>query len=239
MIDGQLKNFTVTNKILVVMMNTQTIASQNDLEKQSLDNESQQSTLFHSSSSSTDKPIKIIPGALVCCQPEDFITCPNSGPIYIGEKTIIHPKCVIESGPNSGGIYIGQHNVIEEKVHIINYSAHQLFIGNFNWIQSGCTIQGTIGSRNTIEPKVQVMKGSSIADDCHIGALCIVQEKQTIENNTSIYGHNCEQVREFNPDDPHTKMLQEQHITMMNKQIDILSKIMSPLSISMRNKFNT
>ncbi|KAL0479665.1 dynactin [Acrasis kona] len=137
---------------------------------------------------SDELKLMVQPGAMVCMKTE-FVMNSQSGDVYIGPNTIIHPHCIIESGPNSGGIHIGKNNIIEEKVHIINYGSGRLAIGDNNIIQAGCIIKSQeIGRMNNLEPKVILENDSIIGNNCHIGSLLKIREREHVPNWTVTYG---------------------------------------------------
>lgn len=95
-----------------------------------------------------NKSLTIHPLSIVCKDAE------LSGAISIGEGTVIHPKCNIESSLQSGGIEIGKYNIIEEGVQIVNYSKNKLIIGDYNRFRSGAIIQcKQIGNDNLVKQK--------------------------------------------------------------------------------------
>lgn len=113
------------------------------------------------------------------------------GEIQIGPGTVLHPQCKILS--EGGPIIIGQNNIVEENVTIINKLPTALTIGDDNVFEVGCYVEGSkIGSKNIIEAKARILSGTSLGNNCVVGAVCSTKKDEIILDNTVIYGdhHN-------------------------------------------------
>ncbi len=133
---------------------------------------------------SSKSKVKITPGAVVCQEAE------LKGEVIIGAKTVVHPKARIlaEHGP----IVIGEGNLIEEQTLIWNSTPGKtMTIGDYNVFEIGCTSQAlSIGNNNALETKSKVGKNVELTNGCVIGAMCEVNSKERLPENTVIYGQN-------------------------------------------------
>lgn len=141
--------------------------------------------------------MKIMPRAVVC---DDAML---KGDITISSGCVIHPSAQIiaESGP----IIIGENCILEEYAKIIHripsnhalaqaQENHVLVIGSNNIFEVGCTVEALkIGEKNIFECKSYVSADVTISSGCVIGAGCQVVGKQSLPENTVIYGNNCQQ----------------------------------------------
>lgn len=160
--------------------------------------------------------VKIAPGAVVCDE------CELQGDITIGTRTVIHPKARIlaEDGP----IIIGENNIIEELVCITNKASESvspsgtqavMIIGNNNVFEVGSYIEAVrIGDHNVVEAKASVGRQVVLTSGCIIGAACTVSSNEEIEENSVIYGENCD------------RRVQKERPPAQTLQIDFLTKIL-------------
>ncbi|XP_060569669.1 dynactin subunit 6-like, partial [Ruditapes philippinarum] len=160
--------------------------------------------------------VKIAPGAIVCDE------CELHGDITIGTRTVVHPKAKIiaEAGP----IIIGENNIIEELACIINKPAPSatpggtqavMIIGNNNVFEVGSYIEAVkIGDHNVVEARANVGRQVVLTSGCIIGAACSVTNNEDIEENSVIYGANCE------------RRVQKERPPAQTLQIDFLTKIL-------------
>ncbi|CAG8522178.1 15673_t:CDS:2 [Funneliformis caledonium] len=121
---------------------------------------------------------------------------PKDHAITIGKRAVvcqdIELKGEIQIGPG-GPIIIGQNNIVEENVTIINKLPTALTIGDDNVFEVGCYVEGSkIGSKNIIEAKARILSGTSLGNNCVVGAVCSTKKDEIILDNTVIYGdhHN-------------------------------------------------
>ena len=135
--------------------------------------------------SQSARKVKITPGAVVCQEAE------IKGEVSIGAKTVVHPKAriVAEKGP----IIIGDGNLIEEQTLLINsHPGKAMIIGNQNVFEIGSHIHALIiGDNNIFEAKSKVGSDVEISNGCVIGAMCEVDSKGPLPENTVVYGQAC------------------------------------------------
>ncbi|KAF9971762.1 hypothetical protein BGZ73_005215 [Actinomortierella ambigua] len=125
--------------------------------------------------------LTISPRSLVC-QDNDL-----RGEIYVGAGTVLHPQCKVHA--IGGPIMFGSGNIVEENAIIINRGTEALIIGDNNVFEVGSIMEGSkIGSRNTLEVKAHVKRGTWVGDDCVIGAVCSTNENEMLPDRTIIYG---------------------------------------------------
>jgi dynactin 6 len=71
---------------------------------------------------------------------------------------------------------------------------HVLVIGSNNIFEVGCTVEALkIGEKNIFECKCYVSPDVIVTSGCVIGAGCQLSGEQTLQENTVIYGTNCQQ----------------------------------------------
>uniref|UniRef100_A0A1B6E4V0 Dynactin subunit 6 n=1 Tax=Clastoptera arizonana TaxID=38151 RepID=A0A1B6E4V0_9HEMI len=166
-------------------------------------------------SNTTNKDIRIAPGAVVCVESK------LRGSICIGSMTVIHPKATIIA--DKGPIIIGENNIIEEKAFISHQNLPEatidnpipLMIGMNNIFEVGCTVMAkAIGDHNVLEAKCYVGPEVELGNGCIVGAGCRVTLPQKIEDNAVISGSDC--VRTIASDKPPAQTL----------QIDFLTKVL-------------
>ncbi|KAJ1562949.1 hypothetical protein HK405_005451 [Cladochytrium tenue] len=105
------------------------------------------------------------------------------GPVSMGDKNVVHPKCRIVS-EGGGPIQIGSFNIIEENVQIINWGARPLIIGDNNLFEVGCSM---------------VASGTSLGDNCVVGARCVTRRDEEMLDDVVIYGHSHERRTQSKP----------------------------------------
>ncbi|KAJ3194834.1 Dynactin subunit 6 [Irineochytrium annulatum] len=135
------------------------------------------------------------------------------GAVSLGENNIIHPKCRIVS-EGGGPIRIGNSNIVEENVSIINWSAEPMTIGNGNVFEVGSFFEGTkVGNGCTLEAKAA---GSSLGDNCVVGAKCTTQKDESVPDNTVIYGSAHERRLQTKPSKAQT-VLHTRHLEYLRE----------------------
>ncbi|RWS05465.1 hypothetical protein B4U79_09718 [Dinothrombium tinctorium] len=152
--------------------------------------------------------VKIGNEAIVCAEHTVI-----EGDVKIGCKTIVHPtvKIIAKNGP----IVIGDFNLIEEYSTIINKSEETMIIGNYNVFEVGSYSESLkIGDYNVIEYKARLSKNTLLKNGCVIGAKCVVDWDQTLDDNVVVYGPDCK-----------TRIQSEKPIAQ-TMQLEFLSKIM-------------
>jgi dynactin-6 len=152
--------------------------------------------------------LKIIPGAVVCNEAEIY------GDVSIGVRTVIHPKAKINAA--KGPIIIGDGNLIEEQCVITNNKpGHKMVIGHSNVFEIGSHIEAIrVGDNNVFEAKTLIGPDIEVTDGCIVGAMCQLTTKETLAENTVIYGKDCH--RRHAPERPTPQIL----------QLDFLTKIL-------------
>jgi len=144
----------------------------------------------------------------IVCQETEIV-----GEVIIGAGTVVHPKASIiaEGGP----IIIGENNIIEEHVIIRNLKVNNkpLTIGSNNMFEVASQISCSVGNNNLFETRSIVP--TIIPNGCIIGAGVQLQHDQNINENTVIYGSNKIHIG---------KNLQETHIALHSRQLDVLWK---------------
>jgi len=135
------------------------------------------------------------------------------GKVTIGSKTIIHPTATIiaENGP----IVIGESNLIEECVKIINKSKETMTIGSNNVFEVGAYSESlSIGNNNILEYKCRLGPKFILTHGCVIGTKCCLNQDETLEERTVIFGTDCKRRRQSERPFPQTL------------QLDFLNKVM-------------
>lgn len=130
--------------------------------------------------------LKIFPKAIVC--EESNI----KGDVTVSAGCVIHPHCNINA--ENGSIVFGENCIVEEYVTISNTSSagKTLFIGCNNVFEVGCSVEAlSIGDKNVFEAKSSVSNQVEVSNGCIIGAGCRVDGRQTLLENTVIYGNDC------------------------------------------------
>ncbi|KAL5290212.1 DCTN6 family protein [Megaselia abdita] len=133
--------------------------------------------------------LKIYPKALVC--EESNI----KGDVIVSAGCVIHPHCNINA--ENGSIIFGENCIVEEYATISNKNKSPgnyeiLYIGCNNVFEVGCTVEALkIGDKNVFEAKSIVSNEVEISNGCIIGAGCRLEGKQTLLENTVIYGNDC------------------------------------------------
>lgn len=88
-------------------------------------------------------------------------------------------------------------------------------IGHNNVFEIGSKIEAlTVGDNNVFEAKSVVGPHVAVSNGCVVGAMCSLTGSETLEENTVIYGQNCERRR--GAERPAPQML----------QLDFLTKIL-------------
>jgi dynactin-6 len=167
--------------------------------------------------------VKIATGAVVVSE------CELRGDISIGSRTVVHPRARIIA--DAGPIIIGEGNLIEERAEIINSwpndtdvpvggsetgrSQRVMIIGNNNVFEVGCRCEGVrIGDNNILESKARLGRQTELGNGCIIGAMCSVTCRESLADNTVIYGSKCERRIQIERPPPQTL------------QLDFLTKIL-------------
>lgn len=159
--------------------------------------------------------------------------CVLRGDITIGTGCVIHPKaCIIGMveivwtnlniinlpvhtlpfSAEGGPITIGDNCIIEEYTTIINKRKGDapipMTIGANNIFEVGSSIESrSIGERNIFECKSRVSADVIVTTGCVIGAGCQLVGKQTLDENTVVYGKNCQQRSAFEKQGSHILQL--------------------------------
>lgn len=115
---------------------------------------------------------------------------------------------IAEGGP----IIIGDNCIIEEYTTIINKrkddTAVPMVIGANNIFEVGSSIESrSIGERNIFECKCKVSADVIVTTGCVIGAGCQLIGKQTLNENTVVFGKNCQQRSAFEKQGSHILQL--------------------------------
>ncbi|KAM3177567.1 hypothetical protein ACTXT7_004320 [Hymenolepis weldensis] len=154
------------------------------------------------------KDVGIATGAVVSSE------CDLQGDIFVGTRTVIHPKARILA--RAGPIRIGESNLIEEQVEIVNDTPNTiLIIGDFNVFEVGARVSSReVGNSNVFESKCYVGPQVRISNGCVIGAMCSLTAPEQLPENTMIYGEDCQ--RRIASERPMPQSL----------QLDFLSKIL-------------
>lgn len=172
-----------------------------------------------STTSAPPTTLTIAPGALVCNESHLI------GDVQIGSRTVIHPKAIIKA--IDGPIIIGENNLIEEKVKIINQRSSEdnnkdgagtvpiMIIGNNNVFEVDAESYALkIGDSNVLESKSSLGRRIELTDGCVIGAGCKLEARETLEQNTVVYGSN------------NSRRIQGDKPAPQNLQIDFLCKVL-------------
>ncbi|KAI9202597.1 dynactin subunit p27 [Polychytrium aggregatum] len=110
------------------------------------------------------------------------------GDVIFGANNVVHPKCRIVS-EGGGQIFIGSNNIIEENVLITNWQEDPMYIGDDNIFEVGSQFEGAkMGNGCIVEPKAIVSQGTSIGDNCVIGAMCTTFREEHIPSDTVLFG---------------------------------------------------
>jgi len=124
----------------------------------------------------------IDPSAAVCKESTKL-----EGTVSVGPGTAIHPSVTIR-----GNVRIGSNNIIEEQTVISHEGPGQLVIGDGNWLQIGCLVQGDIGSGNILECRAIVRVGGKVGNGCSIGIGCVVST--VLADDVITWGNNVRSV---------------------------------------------
>jgi carbonic anhydrase/acetyltransferase-like protein (isoleucine patch superfamily) len=111
-------------------------------------------------------------------------TCsPLNTAIKIGALNVIHPHVVI-----SENCTIGSGNIFNESVSVGN-ADNKITIGDNNYFETACIIQGNVGSNCTIGVRAEIIPGAVIGDNSVIGPGCkvagVIPEETVVFNNGS------------------------------------------------------
>lgn len=132
-----------------------------------------------------------MPGAIVCEESN------LKGDITVATGCVIHPSATIIA--ETGSIIIGENCIVEEYAKIIFNSSTSindkppvLLIGPNNVFEVGCCVEAQkIGEKNVFECKSYVSADVIISSGCIIGAGCQLIGKQSLPENTVIFGNKC------------------------------------------------
>ncbi|ETN78188.1 bacterial transferase hexapeptide repeat protein [Necator americanus] len=155
--------------------------------------------------------VEIHPTAIVCRE------ATLEGCVSIGAGTVVHPFAIIKA--TNGPIIIGENNIIEDRSLIENmwsciFKATTCFrlenddklmeIGNQNVIEVGAVVHApTVGNNNVLHVQCEVSPNSCISNGCSIGVRCKLFAKETLPEQTVIYGKfNERRVANDNPPVP-------------------------------------
>lgn len=137
--------------------------------------------------------LKIFPKAIVCEESN------VKGDVTVSAGCVIHPHCTINA--ENGPIVFGENCIVEEYVTISNKNdsdassggaGKTLYIGCNNVFEVGCSVEAlSIGDKNVFEAKCSVSNQVDVSNGCIIGAGCRVDGRQTLLENTVIYGNDC------------------------------------------------
>ncbi|XP_037082332.1 dynactin subunit 6-like [Pollicipes pollicipes] len=133
--------------------------------------------------------LRIAADAVVCSE------CELVGDVTIGPRTVVHTRARIAA--EGGPIVIGQANLIEEQAEIVNrlppggaYSADRVMrIGNNNIFEVDCRSESpAVGDNNVFECKSRVGPETSVSHGCVVGARCCLENRETLPENTVVFG---------------------------------------------------
>ena len=98
-------------------------------------------------------------------------------------------ETILSNSTISGHVTLGKHTLVEDNVRIRSYSdktqTHAITIENL--FECGCIIESTrTRNGNVFESKAIVKRGSTIGNNCDIGQCVVIEEEETIEDETII-----------------------------------------------------
>jgi dynactin-6 len=112
--------------------------------------------------------------------------------------------------------------------HTSEEEIQTMTIGRHNVFEVGCHCEAlTMGNHNVFEAKSFVGKSVTITDGCVIGAKCQIDIKETIPNNTVIFGEKC------------VRRQQASHPPAQTLQLDFLTKILPNFHHMMKSSKKT
>lgn len=119
------------------------------------------------------------PPSTIICREKTVIL----GDVTIGSDCVIHPTVNIVA--KNGPIIIGNNNLIEERVSIVNNRHELMVIGDDNVFEVDSSCEAIkIGNHNILESKSSIGANIELADNCIIGAGCVISNYST-ENHES------------------------------------------------------
>jgi len=111
-------------------------------------------------------------------------SCIFTGSPNLGQNNVFNHQVRIDC--SLGPVTIGRDNIFEDRTSIDNKTGEPLIIGDGNVFGIGCLVEGSVGSRCSIEPRGRVKAGAKVGDRVVVGPMCVAEGE--VENGTSIYG---------------------------------------------------
>ncbi|KAI5820664.1 trimeric LpxA-like protein [Pyronema omphalodes] len=112
----------------------------------------------------------------------------GSHPISIGEHTVLHPRCRLNS--TLGPITIGDYCILNERVNIAAPDKEGCTIENYVMVEMNAMVEArSVGEGTFIEVGAKLGGKCVVGKNCKFSPLTTVGEEEVVEDDMVIYGY--------------------------------------------------